>query len=532
MNIKNFILIIFLCSYKIMIAQEFSNFIFDHNGDNTIFTESEWINDTLTVAGTVTSSHGGSAATFKISSENYVTTSNLITDSIINFVTGFWDKGFTYFGDTIFHIMTKSYINGDHSGVISKFDNFGNSLFEREFMSYYYPNDNFNRFRDFQKVNDGFIILDYARKTATDFQSCLIKVDNNFNQIWRKCYGNQFLEIPIDIEVLSDGSIVIIGNSTNIDATDHYDGPGNGFVSGFILLCDNSGNLKWSWRSSSKKEALYASYLANDSLLVIAAGKGKEYCTDSLPNALCHLTWTGKVFQFNLNNKEKTWESSLSAGDYAFMFDNRYLDIIPSIEGDGYILCGAGYNKIPGCRTDTIDKCWANPGIIAKVSTYGDSLWLRKYFGVMNITESNILYDAEITPDSGYSFVGEAFTAWFGPEQGQHGWVLKTDKYGCLIPGCQLVTSNYKEPPNIEETIIKIYPNPTSDYINLEINKSIGKNTKIILLNIFGETIETISNIASDSNYSIPATSLQSGVYIINIIENNQIIESQKVIIL
>jgi len=530
MNLKNFILIIFLCSYGVITAQEYDNFIYNHNG-NTIFTESRWKNDSLIVVGAVRTSFGRSGATFKITSEHEVINTNLLTDSIIDYSTGFWDKGFIKIGDTVYHIALKEYNNGDINSIISKFDECGNSLFEKEFMSYYYPDDNFDRFRDFQKVTDGFIILDYARKTATDFQPCLIKVDNNFNEIWRKCYGNQYQEIPNDLEVLSDGSIVIIGNSTNIDITDQYTGSGNGFIKGFIMFFDPFGNFKWEWRSNSKKEALYASYLASDSLLVIAAGMGKEYCSDSQSNALCQLIWSGKVLEFNLKSRVKTWETSLASGNYAFMTDNNYLDIIPSIEGDGYILCGAGYYEIPDCRTDTIDKCWANPGIIAKVSNTGDSLWLRKYFGVTGITESNILFDAEITPDSGYSFVGEAFTAWFGPTQGQHGWVLKTDKYGCLIPGCQLGTSIQIDLPKNNNDIIRLYPNPVSDYLNIIVNKEFNKKTKIVIANILGESISTYSNIEIGSNYSIPTSNLKSGVYIIYALEGNVIIGAEKFVV-
>lgn len=531
MKLFRVFLILIIGNYGLITAQEISGTIYNHNDANTLFTESLWINDTLIVVGPVNSSQVHSGAIFKISLDNNVFSTKLISDSLTNYATGFWDKGFSNKGDTLYHIAIKPYQNGDHNSIISKYDVSGSTLIEKEFMSYYYPNDNFERFRDFQKVNDGFIILDYARKTATDFQPCLIKVDNNFEQVWRKCYGDSFQEIPYDLEILNDGSIIIIGNTTNI-YDDYYVGSNHGTAKGFIMLFDALGNKKWEWKSESKKEALYASYMVDDSLLVIAAGAGKEFCSDSQANAHCQLFWTGKVFQFNLNSKQKTWETSLSAGDYAFMFDNRYLDIILSIEGDGYILCGAGYYTIPGCRPDTIGKCWANPGIIAKVSTTGDSLWLRKYFGVTDITESNILYDAEITPDSGYSFVGEAFTAWFGPEQGQHGWVLKTDKYGCVVPGCQLGTSISGESLTKRSEVMQVYPNPASDFINIIINKTISKNTKIVLLNILGETIESYSNIETGSSYSISTRNLQPGVYIINLIENGLIIDSKKIIVL
>jgi hypothetical protein len=315
-----------------------------------------------------------------------------------------------------------------------------------------------------------------------------------------------------------------------------YTGSGNGYYSGYIFEVDSFGILKWEWRSPSKMEAVYTGYLENDTTLIVAAGTGKEYCSDSQPNALCFFRWTGSVFKLNLITREKIWETSLSGGPFTSMFDNRYLDIIPSIEQDGYIVCGSGYDlAYEGCQQiDTTNKCWSFPGVIAKISNAGDSLWLRKYFGVTDIYESNILYDAEITPDSGYSFVGEAFNPWPGETQGQFGWLLMTDRFGCLVPGCQLISST--EESNEKSTLLsspmKIYPNPTSDFLNVLITTKLPGSAILHLVNASGQEVGNWHTFEEGATYIIPVGHLIPGTYVLVMTDGTSIIGTQQVILI
>jgi hypothetical protein len=494
MTFKLIVILFILCGCicNSITAQNGINTIHKIGNNYSIFTESVWQKDTLFIVGTSIKDEGTTGLIAKYLYDGSFVNYNYLQDTFIDFGTGFWDKGLIIRDDTMYHIVSKGYEGTLHNGSLLKLDLNGNILKEKEFTSFYYPLDDFCRFKDFEQTESGFIILDYARKSDTDFQSCLIKTDTEFNQKWRKCYGNNSLEIPKDLLITSQNKYLTIANSTNLDISESWTGSGLGYYRGYIFETDSMGILKWEWRSSSKMEAFYAGILENDSTLVVAAGRGKEVCSDSQPNALCYFRWTGGVFKLNLNSREKVWDISLSGGPHTYMFDNRYLDIIQSIEKDGFILCGAGYDVIPDCSIDTVDKCWSKPGVIAKISSAGDSLWLRKYFGVADIYESNILYDAEITPDSGYSFVGEAFNPWPGETQGQHGWILMTDKYGCLVSGCQLISSSENSPERdvLISSPMKIYPNPTTNFINVLITRDLTNTASLYLFNSAGKLVD------------------------------------------
>lgn len=527
--------ILFSCIFENATAQNGINTIAKLGNNYSIFTGSTWDKDTLYITGTSFTNEGRTGAIIKYYPGATLMDFNYLLDTFTDFGISFADKGLFIQNDTIYYVATKSYVGSLYNGLILKMNRNGDILVEKEFNSFYYPEDDFCRFRDFVQTKTGFVILDYGRKTDTDFQSCLLKTDLDFNEEWRKCYGNASLEIPNDLIITGKNNLITIANGTNLDITKQYTGSGNGYYQGYIFETDSLGNLNWEWRSSSKMEAVYAGVLENDSTLVVAAGRGKEVCSDSQSNALCFFRWTGCVFKFNLNTREKVWDISLSGGPHITMFDNRYLDIIPSIEKDGYILCGAGYDlSYEGCQQiDTTVKCWSFPGVIAKVSNDGDSLWLRKYFGVTDIWESNILYDAEITPDSGYSFVGEAFNPWSGETQGQFGWLLITDKYGCLVPGCQLISSTEEsiEKNALLSSPMKIFPNPASDVINLLITKKLSDRAILHLVDVSGKEVNNWHTFEEGATYIIPVGHLIPGMYFMTMTEGNTILDTQKVIL-
>ena len=533
-----FIALIFTCFSVNSSSQVNINTITKLNNDLCIFTESQWYQDTLFILGTSALITSGLKGTLvKYSKDGIFSNAVNLLDTSDLYSYGFWDKGLLIQNDTIFCTAQKSFSQPEQvEGVILNLNTQGKIIKSNSFKSYYFPNENLSVLKDFKKLSDGYIVTDHSWRNSNsrDGQSCLIRLDRDLNKVWRYCYGDLSSEDPSQVFQLTNGHFIVIANSTDLDITEMYQGAGHAFFRGYIFETDEEGNLKWEWRSPDRSESTYAAVLENDTTLIVASGLGIEKCTTpNDPNSNCYFVWTGGAYKFNIRTREKEWETRLSGGPSTAMFDNRYLDIIPSIEKDGYILCGAGYEKFPDCRIDTIDKCWANPGIIAKVSNEGDSLWLRKYFGVTDISEANTLYDVEITPDSGYSFVGEAFNPWPGELQGQHGWLLITDKYGCLVPGCQLIsgTSDPISENSSLESPIKIYPNPASDMINVLIRTNLSSKATLHLLDEKGHELDSWHTFEKGATYIIPTDDLIPGIYIMTLTDGGNLIESEKIII-
>ena len=526
-------------------AQIGINKIFQHNVIALTYTESLWLNDTLVVVGTYVDSSGRIECILNFinkSGEIELTLDNIDTSDIYSYA--YFSKGLSYINDTIYQIGYKQMVfDSTPNGVklycvLNKFDHGGAKIFESEFRGKYYPNEHFASPNDYF-IDSNNIFLTYSTweflKEKHNARICISKLDLNGNIVWDECFGDLTREKSHEILVTTAKEVIVIGESNNLYQSNDYQGSGNGFWRGYIFKTDSLGNLEWEWRSPSLFESADAALLTSDSTIIVAASYGIEYCdVPKEPLSWCSIYWTGGVYKMNLETRNKIWETSLSAGPHTTKRDNQYYDIIPSIEKDGYILCGSGYNlAYEGCQQIDTQKCWFYPGIIAKVSNEGDSLWLRKYFGVTDLWESNIFFDIEATDDSLYSLVGEAFNPFPGETQGTHGWVLVTDKYGCLIPGCHLISSNEdsEEKNELLSSPMKIYPNPAIDVVNVLITTKLSSKATLHLINNLGQEIDSWQNFEIGATYIIPVGHYTPGTYIMTMTQDNSIIDSKVVII-
>jgi hypothetical protein len=70
-------------------------------------------------------------------------------------------------------------------------------------------------------------------------------------------------------------------------------------------------------------------------------------------------------------------------------------------------------------------------------------------------------------PDSGYVQSGVYIDAGrdIDPSRGQYGYLLKTDKYGCLVPGCEQVGLRERDQPRLSWSL---YPQPARQELYLK----------------------------------------------------------------
>ncbi len=78
--------------------------------------------------------------------------------------------------------------------------------------------------------------------------------------------------------------------------------------------------------------------------------------------------------------------------------------------------------------------------------------------------------------------------------------------------------------------IIKIYPNPVTDYLTIDLQSSINTLSEIVIYNVHGKHIKTISNI-NDLKINISVSNMASGLYFMEISDSNQKTTTKKLII-
>jgi len=241
--------------------------------------------------------------------------------------------------------------------------------------------------------------------------------------------------------------------------------------------------------------------------------------------------WHFNAIKLDKDFKE-IWEIPWGLG-FDFMGFYGYSGILKAEEGDGYILTGYqpnypfteegfGYWSPIQKTIDSMKAIGEIPmtvGILHKISEEGDSIWMHSYSYVKDTTLEDALHwlkDVEHSPDGGYILHGEIL---HGPRPGidtanqYPGWLVKVDRYGCLIPGCQDTTDTTGLLDMSIDKSIKIYPNPTSD--RLYIYQSQPGDTRYTISDITGCKIQKWSGNIAGHTYILDVSRYKPGIYIL-----------------
>lgn len=84
---------------------------------------------------------------------------------------------------------------------------------------------------------------------------------------------------------------------------------------------------------------------------------------------------------------------------------------------------------------------------------------------------------------------------------------------------------------DIDDEGILIYPNPTEDYINIELDHFEYENLEIEIIDISGKIIKRFNSNLDTEILKINIEDLKSGIYFVNLFENSEKIYSKKIII-
>lgn len=114
---------------------------------------------------------------------------------------------------------------------------------------------------------------------------------------------------------------------------------------------------------------------------------------------------------------------------------------------------------------------------------------------------------------------------------GQLSYSSTTGATGSVNQGVQqpfeIVTLGNDDFPEIQLTM-SVYPNPTTAFVNLNIPNYALENVQYQLFDINGKQI--LSQRVTTSETQIQMENLASGIYLINILDNNQVLKTFKII--
>ncbi len=436
-------------------------------------------------------------------------------------------KTLEFWNNTLYPLADGNFIvsgdSQDFSGtnikvaVIIKYNPNGDTIFMKEYFNPLFPDFNRTHNKYFRLASDkGFILANWIRTgddpPNTDIH--IIKTDSLGIIEWEKTYGGVFWDVPMSLLIKENGKIIVGAINTNLNlVNENYNNRT------YIFQLDSLGNHEWSWLSHplwGLRDGARDMVLLDDGSIVVASGRGYEQERSSK-----NVVWYEKLIYKLDADKELVWEREFK--------DNRLSDltrmskIVEVKDGSGFV--GIGTSAKPNSTVNS----WGTLGWIGKISPDGDSLWARTYQFLTTDIFVHEVYDLKQTPDDGFIICGEAKDN-TADTLFQQAWLLKLDEHGCLVPGCHILDA--VEEAEIPRITLSIYPNPTSDYLNIWFHSPRPpKDASFRIVDVQGRLLREFKNELPEVTLILPVWDYAPGVYFLQYLEGGRVLRSEKFVV-
>ncbi|MCB9052971.1 MAG: T9SS type A sorting domain-containing protein [Lewinellaceae bacterium] len=328
---------------------------------------------------------------------------------------------------------------------------------------------------------------------------------------------------PNNILTASDGYIIAsIRDNTNfahqdIEARNH------------IFKVNEEGDILWEYFSPINelrgKEG--RAIATSDGGLLVLTGQGIEFPAGP---GFSELRWHNYVFKLDSSRQEE-WGVLVRDSFHAISYNNQLTSGIEMQDGSGYAVAG---NLIEGTPEDGL---YFN-GVLAKISPDGVLLWKRYYQHIPSQRTRHYINDLAQAPDGGFIMAGEVRDTVNAPRQ--QGWLLKVDEYGCLVPGCELVSS-VEEPKSSDDShafaegfgsrrkssddcTLLLYPNPVSEALQVYFTAPAGGEHHFRILDAQGREWRRFSTRLSEVTLLVEVGELPGGVYYLQCLREGKVV--------
>ncbi|WP_374331056.1 T9SS type A sorting domain-containing protein [Soonwooa sp.] len=300
------------------------------------------------------------------------------------------------------------------------------------------------------------------------------KYDSNGNQTW--IMKKSFTGFPIayigNVMPHSDGGVVVLGGSFDADYSE----------AGYIAKYDSQRNLVWEkyldYTSSEDTYIQNSIISANNDIVIF----GNYYIDDNETSFVTKLNSAGN----------EVWRKTFTYNDYN-VNQSKIIEFSPN----EYTIATELSSLTDNGSTANIKKITSD-GNIAWEHSYDNEIFngLVNFSDIIKTNDNNLLLLTK-------KYMDEA---------------MITSKYSLYKMGGSLAVKD------VAQTKVTIYPNPTSDFINIKLEEKENLN-QLEIFDLSGKLIKTYEN----PTKSISVKDLSKGSYLIKLYFGNQII-TQKII--
>lgn len=412
------------------------------------------------------------------------------------------------------------------------------------FKSFFFPGESNGYSSGFVKDDhDNLIFLSKFQDSTGIIKTKLIKTDPSFQIIWQKNFqnntsyfgGSRLVQHP-------DGGFIIAGQVAE---------QGENGADIFILRTDSLGNELWreEYGIANFTEIPLNIYFIKNEEYYIPFGREFFY-NDGLWG------YGGYLLKYSYSN------SSFVIKDFhrPFQYEAALIDILSTYDG-----CFIGVGYFSDGNDDFFSYNWMNKGRLTKIDSamniiydleigldyykrsglnhinklsegsyilgggyiktyntnpslpmiwcvkYSDTLgiiWERNYYYYSNLGAENIQYKMLRLPNNQIVFTGYAF----GDTPPIKIWIVKTDSFGCVVPGCQIY-DGIENPA--EQLGMQIYPNPAQDFLNIYVPP--GKDHEDVrIYDSQGRLVQTLNVLPAAATTIVSVRNLAPGLYFLS----------------
>lgn len=422
---------------------------------------------------------------------------------------GLWGNSLVDAGDGF--IATGYAIDSVYNGLAVKYTSSGATLWEQRYPGFWDDHD-FFRFTDVTSSSDKLYIVGVdVRNNDWPYRSLgvlgILSTDGEL--LSYSTFGHTPWTNHLECVVKRHDNEFLLGGYRNL-----FYGQSNDFTTeATIYATDSTGQELWKWYSPLNElyDKVRSIIPTDDGGLIATTAIGEETAVNS-SNGI--IFWQCYIFKLN-SQLEKEWGTFFRLGSPSSV--TRFNKIIPCDDGSGYIAGGIQIVEyIPNGNINE-ENAWDTGGYLAKISPQGDSIWDRLILhpNLPTFSEYHEIFDIKSTPDGGYLLVGESTASGEGPSQ--QGWLVKVDQYGCLVPGCHLISNSQTTSAAVEMKLL-LYPNPATQLLNVYIGPTrLSEGSYIRILGMDGKEYHRRRAKATDATYILDVDRMPAGSYILQL---------------
>ena len=381
-------------------------------------------------------------------------------------------------------------------GFVIKLDATGALLWKK-----LYGGSNNDEIASIRENPDGTFIFAGSTKSPEingyhgDWDVWIAKLDVNGTIIWENAKGYSDLDKAYSIELAADGGYIVGGNTDSPSATNYHGG-----TDLWVLKLTAAGAISWQQCiGGTKYERGGIAIEASDGSIMVL---GDSYSNDD--NAignhgaydllLAKLNATGTLIYSKMYGG--TWD------EWASTINDRNSSGIKQTPDGGFVLIGSASSDDGDLSSNNGEfDFW-----LVKISSLGNIEWQQ----CIGAAGDDLAHCVRLSSDGGYILAGQY--------NSQNAWIIKLKNENAGIENLEL------------DAKMNIYPNPTSDILNIEIDWEKAQSSVLTIFDITGRVIHT-QPINEKDTIQMDVSKLSGGVYRLSITDDNGNVSTQQFVV-